>query len=169
MKRSEVGEILAIIALSDNRIVGEMNIRAWHDVLPEWLTLADAKDAVRNHRRTSAEYLKEFHVIEYAQQLRRSRMAANHVVPEIPAGLNQGQERAWTLTFWDAVKSGSTDPQGYADAALRIQRPQLPAADRARLAALVAATPAGKPAQLGRRAHRNRPPVPSHQTAGETA
>ena len=98
-----------------------MNIRNWHDILPEWLTLPDAKDAVKNHHQTSTEYLKPAHIIQYVQQLRTSRKQ-NAPTPELPGELNQTQERAWTLTFWDAVKRGDLNPQTTADNALNVHR-----------------------------------------------
>ena len=135
MLRSEAAKLLGYISLTDNRKVDDEGILAgaWHESLDSEMTLADAKAAVIDHRRNSSEYLTIAHINQFVRRLRRSRVTQHHDIPEIPPGLHQAQERAWTLTYWAAVKDGHEAPQDQADAALNVVRPALSAPDPARV------------------------------------
>lgn len=123
MLKSEVAALLGYISLTDNRKVDTKGILAgaWHESLDRDMELADAKAAVIDHRRNSTEYLTIAHINAFNRKVRRARVDVRPVM-EIPAGLHQAQERAWVLTFWDAVKAGNAAPQSVADAALGVVR-----------------------------------------------
>lgn len=69
MNISETAAVLAKIRLIDNREVNELVIREWHDAIGH-LAYADAIEAVREHRRTSTDYLQPAHLTGLAAQAR---------------------------------------------------------------------------------------------------
>lgn len=145
MKLSEVAILIGYISGTDNRNTDNpYTVQAWHDSLEPWVSLEDAKAAVINHRRTSSDYLEVGHVNAYVKTLRRARIQANQIVPVIPMDLHQAQERAWTLSFWDAVKCGAPDPHAAADSAMSITRSDDPLVLRASFSAEVRALAASK-------------------------
>jgi hypothetical protein len=73
MNIDETARLVAFIAAGDNRTIDKTVIRYWEDVLPEWITLDDARNAVREHRRTTTEYLQAAHIIATCERQRETR------------------------------------------------------------------------------------------------
>lgn len=140
MKLSEVATLLAYIALTDNRTVGEADVHAWADVLPEAVTFADAKAAVIEFRRASDRWLTPANIIERVVAIRKTRMAAAGQ-PPFPPDLTVGQEIAWRRHWIDGLGHGrdSAGAARYADGAMGISRPALSAPDPGRLTAIIGA------------------------------
>ena len=71
MSPADVTRLLAIISTFDNRRVEESTIAAWSAVFDgtPW-TLAQAREAVVRHVRTSTDYLQPAHVIAGARIVR---------------------------------------------------------------------------------------------------
>lgn len=122
MTPSETAKFLALVALTDNRTVGQLDVQAWHEILPEGMSFADAQLALIQHRRDGSEWLMPSHIIANVRAIRRARLR-EAPVPEIPPDLHQAVERQWMRAFTDAVKDGDTDPQSAADEAMGIHRP----------------------------------------------
>jgi len=81
----ETAAVLAKIKLIDNREITELVIREWHDIIGH-IEYADAIVAVREHRKTSTDYLLPGHVVQGARRARdaRERDARKHRA--LPAG-----------------------------------------------------------------------------------
>jgi hypothetical protein len=136
MKQSEVTALLALVQAGDQRNLTVAAESLWAAVLTPGMQFDDAVEAVRHHFGTSTDYLMPAHVNRRVAEVRRQRVQACQVVPEVPAGLHQSQERAWIALFWQAVKRGELDPQAAADADMGLRRPELPAADPAKVRAM---------------------------------
>lgn len=137
MKHSEAALLLAKMTAYDRRTVGQPDVEAWADAMTRAsIDLADAVECVAQHFQETNDWLMPNHIIERVRLIRRRRVAECKIVPEVPADLHQAQERAWLLSFWDAVKRAEADPQAVADAGMGIRRPELPAADQTRVAAI---------------------------------
>ena len=121
MKRSEAALLLAKISAYDRRTVGDADIEAWAEVLPEDMPLADALDAVRDHFRSSTEFLMPLHLIDAVRSIRQGRLRAAGT-PPIPGGLDWKQEKAWRQLWCNAVKDGESaeDATVIADQAMHI-------------------------------------------------
>lgn len=117
MKRSEVSTLLAVIAATDNRTVGRLDVDTWAAILPVDMPLADAQAAVIEHRRTSTEWLQPKHIIDSVGQVRRERLRRAGL-PPIPGGLTYAQEGEWRRAWCAAVKDAEADPVSVANAAL---------------------------------------------------
>jgi len=124
MKPSETAKFLAVVALADNRTVGESDIRMWTDYLPEWIGIEDALEALKAHRQSGPEWLMPSHIIDRVRAIHRERLR-NAPVKDIPGDLHQAVERQWCRAFTDAVKAGHWDPNGAADEAMGIHRDPL--------------------------------------------
>lgn len=74
MNIAETAKVLAKIQLGDNRVVSDLVVQEWHDVIG-FLRFDDAVEAVRRHRRESAEYLLPAHVVAGARAIARVRAA----------------------------------------------------------------------------------------------
>lgn len=75
MDVTQTSKVLALAAVVDNRVVDRATIAAWHDLIGR-LDFTDACEAVREHRRTSTEYLVPAHVIAGVHRIRAARLAA---------------------------------------------------------------------------------------------
>lgn len=75
MNIAETAKVLTLAAAVDRRLVDEVTIAAWHDLIGH-LDFTDACEAVRVHRRRSAEYLLPAHVVAGVRDIRRARLAA---------------------------------------------------------------------------------------------
>jgi hypothetical protein len=73
MDVAQTGLLLARIQVHDNRQIGAVTIEEWHHDL-QGLAYVDALDAVREHRRTSTEYLTANHVIAGVRRIRDRRL-----------------------------------------------------------------------------------------------
>jgi hypothetical protein len=62
MKLNEAEKLLIEMSAIDNRIVSDLSITAWAEVLGG-MTYADARAALLEHRRTSSEYVTPAHLI----------------------------------------------------------------------------------------------------------
>ena len=149
MNTTEVSQFLARVAAQDNRQVGPMQIMDWEDLLPPTLTLADALDALREHRRSSTDYLQAAHIIKIPDRRRdeteRQRVREANP-PDIPPDMDQISERDWLRHYWTAVKAGHPAPQTVADIATGANRPELAAPDPERIRELLTALAARKDA-----------------------
>lgn len=90
MNGLQLGQLLTYIALGDNRNADdEMVLRFWWDMVGD-LDFEDCRAAVRNHRRTSTEYLQPAHVIagvkDVQRQRRRAQLEADRQVAAIESG-----------------------------------------------------------------------------------
>lgn len=77
MNREEAGQLLAIIAMGDNRHIAPEHAVYWQNLLAD-IRLEDAAQAVATHRRESAEYLQPAHIVRLVR-IERSRRTANIV------------------------------------------------------------------------------------------
>lgn len=73
MNIPETAALLAMVAASDRRTVGELDIEVWHDALSD-LDFDDCRDAVRAHIRTSTDWLLPAHVRGGAKLAKRQRL-----------------------------------------------------------------------------------------------
>lgn len=73
MNIKELGQLVGLVAMGDNRIVDVNILLYWEQVLPETMTLELGKQAVLQHRRHSTEYLQPAHIIAIAADLRREQ------------------------------------------------------------------------------------------------
>lgn len=90
MNPQETAQVVAEIALYDNREVDPAVIAGWHRMIGD-LDFADARAAVIRHFRDSAEYLKPAHVrglvkVIRADRLRNSDLAVPPADPSDEAG-----------------------------------------------------------------------------------
>lgn len=72
MNKSQVAAILGLIAARDNRTIGEVDVRAWHEDIGD-LEFDDARRAISLHFQESTDYLMPVHVRRIAKQLARER------------------------------------------------------------------------------------------------
>lgn len=106
--RSVAAALLAYAAATDNREVNESAAAAWADILDEHVNLADGKQAIIAHRRTSTDYLMPIHVNAGVRAIRKARTdtIADTEVP--PAALDEHPARAlaWTREYRRAIGDG---------------------------------------------------------------
>ena len=110
MNISDTASVLAKIKLGDNRNVDELVIREWHDGIGD-LDWADCVEAVRMHRRSSADYLQVFHVRVNVRAIRARRARADRVLAarEITANvitLDRAEFERLTQVAIDAKRAG---------------------------------------------------------------
>lgn len=74
MNVQQTAAVLGLIALVDNRSLDAAVISHWHDLIGR-LDYDDACDAVREHRKTSPDYLQPAHVIAGARRVAARRTA----------------------------------------------------------------------------------------------
>lgn len=72
MNLVETGQLLTVAAAFDNRHVTTETAVAWHEVLKD-VDLQDALVAVREHHKSSTEYLMPAHVVAGARRERERR------------------------------------------------------------------------------------------------
>lgn len=78
MKLNEAEKLLIEMSAIDNRIVSDLAITAWAEVLGD-MTYADARAALLEHRRTSSEYVTPAHLLKIAAPAARRRKRINDV------------------------------------------------------------------------------------------
>lgn len=76
MQTREIGRVLSLIAMGDNRVSDRTAITYWEQILPEWVTYQMAERAVIEHRRTTTEYLEPAHVIALAEKYVEEQITA---------------------------------------------------------------------------------------------
>lgn len=73
MTPSEVAKVLAKCAAYDRRTVGEMDVRAWHEILAA-VELPDALAAVTLHYRRSSDWAMPSDILEDSREAKRARL-----------------------------------------------------------------------------------------------
>lgn len=82
MNITETTALLAVIAASDRRTVGETDVELWHDALSD-LNFEDCRNAVRQHIRNRTDWMLPAHVRQGAKLARRERLeAAERFTPD---------------------------------------------------------------------------------------
>lgn len=82
MNIPETSALLAMVAASDRRTVGDIDVEVWHDALSD-LPFGDCRDAVRAHIRSSREWLTPFDIRAGVKRIRADRLdRAPHLVPD---------------------------------------------------------------------------------------
>ncbi|RIJ76589.1 hypothetical protein D1871_10980 [Nakamurella silvestris] len=145
MKRTDTVKLLTYISILDKRTVGEADVEIWSELIPDDVSLADAKTSAMEHFRTSTKYLMPAHVIGLASaaRLRRKDRILTAGPPDFPPELTHAQECAYRRTYFDAVASGlpRAEALAAADGRYGVRRPVLVKRD---IRALLAA-PGGRP------------------------
>jgi hypothetical protein len=96
MNEPEVIDLLTYVAFGDNRTFGAAEVSMWARVLPQWLDLPLAMEAVDMHRRDSTEYLVIGHITANAKRInmdRRREEARLHALD--PARKEQPSVAPW--------------------------------------------------------------------------
>lgn len=106
--RSVAAALLAYAAATDNREVNESAAAAWADILDEHVTLADGKQAIIAHRRTSTDYLMPIHVNAGVRAIRKARTdtIADTEIPPAQLADSPARALAWTREFRRAIGDG---------------------------------------------------------------
>lgn len=135
MKKSEVAIFLGMVAGTDGRTVGDLDVQTWHAILPEEITLTDAEAALFNHRRTCSDFFTPKHVIDSIAAVRRERLTRAGT-PPMPGDLTWQQEKNWRVLWCANVKDGMNPPEAALAASDAMNLPRDPAievrADRVR-------------------------------------
>lgn len=111
MQLLQVGELLARIAVGDNRQVDHATIAMWHEVVSD-LDFTDACEAVRRHRMTSADYLLPVHVRAGVKRIREERIDKH--LKEIPPYPDPDDVRGaieWERQWRKRIADGEVPPQ----------------------------------------------------------
>lgn len=83
MQISETALIVGLIAEGDNRKIDKTTIVYWHDLIGD-LPFQDTQQAVREHRRTTTEWLMPAHIRRLVASYRSQRIAAaGQIVPDV--------------------------------------------------------------------------------------
>lgn len=69
MTKGDVGRLLSYMASFDKRTIGDSDILAWHEVLPEHLTYAKAREAVRLYYQQNTTPVMPAQVIQLAKTI----------------------------------------------------------------------------------------------------
>lgn len=115
MKETEVLALLTKMAAYDQRTIGEADVAAWHEVLPDEVGIVDALASVPAHYTRSRDRMMPADVIDAVTAVRRERLQRAGT-PPMPADLTWKQERTWRRLWCDNVKDGMSIEQA-ADAA----------------------------------------------------
>lgn len=73
MQKASAAQVLALIQAFDNRKTDQATITAWADILPDQ-DVNDYLDAVKDHYRTSSEWLMPAHLIRRVKSTRSRRI-----------------------------------------------------------------------------------------------
>lgn len=130
MKKSEVGQLLAAIAATDNRTVGMLDIDTWAAILPDDMPLNAALESVMHHRRTSTDWLMPKHIIDAVGAVRRERLTRAGT-PPMPGDLSWQQEKEWRQLWCAKVKDGLSSEQAAAETSIAMRIHELPAVENA--------------------------------------
>lgn len=97
--------LLTKMAAYDQRTIGEADVAAWHEVLPEEVGIVDALASVPAHYSRSRDRMMPADVIDAVTAVRRERLQRAGT-PPMPADLTWKQERTWRKLWCDNVKDG---------------------------------------------------------------
>lgn len=102
MNIGQTAAVLAKVQLVDNRAAEdqELLLREWHDIIGD-LDFEDAIAAVREHRRTSTEYLQPAHLVAIVRSWHDEVAELNRVTYE--------QKRAWLAPLGITVEAFDAD------------------------------------------------------------
>lgn len=70
----EVGMLLAVMAVYDQRSIGESDVIGWQAVVPEWIEFQDCRTAVVDHYRISIDRIMPAQLIRRAKAARSRRL-----------------------------------------------------------------------------------------------
>lgn len=106
MNLNETAHLLAVVQVGDNRRVDELTVQEWHHAVGD-LGIDDAVAAVREHRRTSSEYLGAHHVRAGVKRLRAARLD-HAALPEPPVAVADSPARylEWLRDTRRAIADG---------------------------------------------------------------
>ena len=115
MKRSEVATFLGMVAATDRRTVGELDVHTWLAILPDDVTLDEAQTALIHHRKTSTDWLEPKHIIDTVKLIRTDHLDAERRDrlrragdPPVPDGLTWAQEKEFRKLWCEHVKDGAS-------------------------------------------------------------
>lgn len=74
MNNHEMSQLLSYIAELDGRQITPTTVQVWADVLGKDYTLAEMREAVRQHFTESTEFLKPGHLVAQVRRVRRERL-----------------------------------------------------------------------------------------------
>lgn len=93
MNRTEVGQLLALAALVDNRTVTPEACLMWHE-LTGAIPYQDAVEAMHAHYRESTDWLMPAHVVRRVTSMRKA-LEPRTMSPAIPASCATEAEHRW--------------------------------------------------------------------------
>lgn len=85
MTPAETAKILAKVAAFDQRIVGNADVAAWHEILERY-DLAEALEAVTRHHRDSPERCKPAHLVAHIKIIRDEKRKGTSAPLALPRG-----------------------------------------------------------------------------------
>lgn len=105
MNLLETGELLARIQVHDNRQVGAVTIEEWQHDLSK-VAYADALQVVRDHRRSSTEYLTANHILVGVRKM-RNKLAdgADRILPPPAEELDPDDTAAYNAWLRGTLKA----------------------------------------------------------------
>lgn len=74
MNNREMSQLLSYIAELDGRQITPTTVQVWNDVLGDDYSLAEMREAVRQHFTESTEFLKPGHLVAQVRRVRRERL-----------------------------------------------------------------------------------------------
>lgn len=115
MNLVEAGQLLTVAAAFDNRHVTTDTALAWHEVLKD-IEYQDALVAVREHHKTSTDYLMPGHIVAGARRERERReremrksMKALERAPITFDRESFDREVQEQIAYWRSIKDGATN------------------------------------------------------------
>lgn len=130
MKRSEIATFLGMVAATDRRTVGDLDVQTWQVILPDDITLNEAQAALIHHRKTCTDWLEPKHIVDLVDLIRRDHLDPERRerlrragVPPVPDGLTWAQEKEFRKGWCALIKDGASKDEA---AALTRQQMGLP-------------------------------------------
>lgn len=106
---------LGMVAATDRRTIGDLDVDTWFAILPEDITLTEAQTALIHHRKTCTDWLEPKHIVDLVKLIRtdhidperreRLRRAGD---PPIPDGLTWAQEKDFRRFWCEQIKDGAS-------------------------------------------------------------
>lgn len=91
MTPRDVTKVLAKLAAFDQRIVGEADVAAWHEILGRY-DLDEALEAVTRHHRDSPERCKPAHLVAHIKIIRDEKRKGTSAPLALPRGEDLAQQ-----------------------------------------------------------------------------